>query len=161
MSYYIIIRGPLGVGKSTIAKALAKKLNAAYISIDTVLEQHGLDRKDDAFVPEDFIKVNRIILPTIKKHLQKNKIVILDGCFYFKEPIAHLKKELAFKCLIFSIKASLKTCIERDNNRRRVYGENAAKAVYSMVAKLKCGIDIQTDEKTEQQVVDEIISQLP
>jgi shikimate kinase len=34
MEYFVIIRGPLGVGKTTIAKRLAKQLNAKYISID-------------------------------------------------------------------------------------------------------------------------------
>ena len=46
MSYFIIIRGPLGIGKSTIAKALAEILKAEYIAIDKVLEENGLDRKD-------------------------------------------------------------------------------------------------------------------
>jgi deoxyadenosine/deoxycytidine kinase len=34
MGYYVIIRGPLGVGKSVIAQKLAKTLKAVYIPID-------------------------------------------------------------------------------------------------------------------------------
>ena len=38
MERSIIIRGPLGVGKSTVAKAIAKKIGGAYISVDEVLD---------------------------------------------------------------------------------------------------------------------------
>jgi len=67
MSYFVIIRGPLGIGKSTIARKLSKILNAEYISIDKVLEENNLDKADNNFTPEDFIKANEIILPKIKK----------------------------------------------------------------------------------------------
>ena len=43
MSYYVIIRGPAASGKSTIAKKLAKELNAYYIHFDSVLARHKLD----------------------------------------------------------------------------------------------------------------------
>ncbi|MDD4111129.1 MAG: (d)CMP kinase [Clostridia bacterium] len=42
MSYYIIIRGPAGVGKTTIAKNLQDKLGADYISFDEILEKYKL-----------------------------------------------------------------------------------------------------------------------
>ena len=44
MSYYIIIRGPLGCGKSTISSLLAKKLDAEHISVDIILEENNLTR---------------------------------------------------------------------------------------------------------------------
>ena len=46
MSNCIVIRGPLGVGKTTVARALAEQLSALYISIDQVLEDHDLLRSD-------------------------------------------------------------------------------------------------------------------
>lgn len=44
MSYYIIIRGPLGCGKMTGAKALARRIKAVYISSDGLLAENGLDK---------------------------------------------------------------------------------------------------------------------
>lgn len=69
MVYFIIIRGPLGIGKSTIAQKLAKPLDAQYISVDKVLEEHNLDKvKDEKWIPaENFIKAQEIILPKVKK----------------------------------------------------------------------------------------------
>lgn len=156
---YIIIRGPLGVGKSTIAKALAKKLNATYISFDKVLTENGLDRIDDDFIPEDYIKANEIVIPQIKKDLSERKIVILDGCFYFKEQIEHLKENLSdiAKEYAFDLKASLDSCIKRDSLRKRVYGEEAARAVYNLVARFDYGIPINTEGINEEETLKEIL----
>ena len=47
MKKVIIIRGPLGSGKTTISKLIADKINANYYSIDNVLERYNLDLCDD------------------------------------------------------------------------------------------------------------------
>jgi len=157
--YYIVIRGPLGVGKSTIAKALAKILKAKYISIDKVLEENGLDKEDNNFTPEDFIKADNIVLPKSKKAIEDGSIVIFDGCFYFKEQIEHLEKNLP-RGYVFNLKAPLQTCITRDSKRKRVYGKGAAKAVHELVSKFDNGINIKTSNKTISQVVKEILTVL-
>jgi len=158
MSYFIVIRGPLGIGKTTIARALAKKLNAEYISIDKVLEENGLDKENNDFLPEDFVKANEIVLPKVKKDLSKGKIVIFDGCFYFKEQVEHLEKNLPMKHYIFNLKAPVETCIERDSKRKKVYGGKAAGEVFRLVSAFDYGIIINTDNKTPEQVVREILS---
>jgi shikimate kinase len=160
MVYFIIIRGPLGIGKSTIAKALAQLLKAEYISFDKVLKENGLDKEDNDFIPEDFIKANEIVLPKVKDSLEKDKIVVFDGNFYFKEQIEHLKENLPYKGHIFDLKAPIETCIERDSKRKRVYGEKATREVYELVAKFDYGIKINTDKKTEGEVTMEILSSL-
>ena len=42
MTFFVIIRGPLGCGKTTISKLVAQKLKGKYISVDEVLEKHDL-----------------------------------------------------------------------------------------------------------------------
>ena len=47
MSYFVIIRGPLGIGKSTIAKKLTKILKAKYISMDDLCDKNPVTDKPD------------------------------------------------------------------------------------------------------------------
>lgn len=87
MEYCIIIRGPAGVGKTTIAKELARNLDADYFSFDEIMEANKLDTIiGDGIPSKNFVKANEIVLDLIKN---KDR-VILDGCFYRKEQIDHL-----------------------------------------------------------------------
>jgi len=163
MGYYIIIRGPLGLGKSTISKALAKILKGAYISVDKVLEKNKLDKRDEklgCISPQNFIKADKIILPEVEERLAKGKIIIFDGCFYHKEQIKHLIDNLPYKHYVFTLKAPLEVCIKRDSKRKRVYGEGAAMAVHGLVSRFDYGTIIDTNNKTEKEVIDEILTHI-
>ena len=162
MSYIIIIRGPLGIGKSTISKKLADILNAYYISVDDLLKKEKLDNIDESkgFIPvRNFIKVNNIIFPEIKKKLKQGRIVILDGNFYHKKQIENLIDN--FPHHIFTLKATLKACIERDNKRKNSYGKDATTDVYRLVSKFNCGKVIDTNKKTIKEIIKKILSYLP
>ena len=164
MSYFIVIRGPLGVGKTTASKELARVLDGEHISIDILLEEHGLDRgdEDEGCIPaKNFVKGNEMIIPTIKRLLENGKVVILDGCFYHKEQIEHLNESLPYQHCVFTLKAPVEVCIERDKGRERVYGEDAARAVHWMVSMFDEGIVINTAGRTLKQTVEEITSHLP
>lgn len=157
---YIIIRGPLGIGKSTISKELAKQLKAKRISLDDLLQKNkldDLDEKEGCIPAKNFIKVDNLILDEVKFNLEKGKIIIFDGCFYHKEQIKHLEKKLG-KALVFNLKAPLSVCINRDSNRNKIFGKEAAKAVYKLVSKFDYGINIYTNNKTPKETIKEILS---
>jgi len=62
---YIIIRGPLGIGKSTIAKGLANKLNAKYISIDSIVDNPNLitRKMEEGYISQNnFLKANKLAI---------------------------------------------------------------------------------------------------
>lgn len=161
MSYFIIIRGSLGVGKTTIAKQLADILRGEYISIDDVLEKYNLDKVDkkEGGIPvKNFIKGNENILQKIKEKLSKGKIVIIDGCFYHKKQIEHFIKNLNFPHFVFTLKAPLEVCIDRDKKREKVYGMEAAIAVFNLVTKFDYGILIETKNKSAKENVNEILA---
>ena len=76
MTYFIIMRGPLGVGKSAISENLAKILNAEHISLDKVLEKHNLDKGDEklgCIPPQNFIRADELILPYAESVLKKEE----------------------------------------------------------------------------------------
>jgi len=164
MSYYIIIRGPLGIGKSTIAQGLAKILHAEYVPIDSILEKHSLDAIDKGAkcIPaRNFIKADEIILPSIKEKLKIGKKVIFDACFYHKEHIEHIIKNLPYPHYVFTLKAPLEVCIKRDSKRKKTHGKDAATAVHHLVSRFDYGIVIDTNKKNLKQTIEEILSHLP
>jgi len=161
MCYFIIIRGPLGIGKTTIATRLAKILKAEYVPFDLLLEKYKLDQvppSEPCIPAANFIKVDNIILPKIKKLLKK-KIVIFDGCFYHKKHIQHLIKNLKFPHHVFTLKAPVSVCVSRDLQRNKTLGKDSAKAVHWLCSKFDYGIVIKNN-KTINETVKEIISYL-
>ena len=164
MSYFIIIRGPLGVGKTTVVKKLADILSAEYISIDTVLSDNDLDKVNDekeCIPANNFIKGNEIAMPKIKERLSNGKIAIIDGCFYHKEQIDHFINNLSTSHFTFTLKAPVEVCTTRDKNREKTYGEGAAIAVHCLVSKFDYGVAIDTNNKTADETVEEIMTHLP
>ena len=160
MSFYIIIRGPLGIGKSTISKELARRLKAEYISIDTILEELDLDHIDEGLgciAPENFLRVNQHILPKIRQSLERGPVVI-DGNFYHREQIQDLEENLKNTHYVFTLKAPLSVCIQRDSQRPKSYGKGAATAVHNLVSKFDSGTRINTEDKTAEEIVNEILS---
>lgn len=160
MTFYIIIRGPLGVGKTSISKRIAEELNAEYISIDKVLSENKLDQVEDDIPEKNFIKANEIILPKVQEILSKGKPIVFDGNFYFYTQISHLIENLEGRHYIFTLDASIGTCIRRDAQREKPCGEDAARAVHSLVSRVNYGQKISTENKSIEQIVEEIKKQL-
>lgn len=153
----IIIRGSAGVGKTTIAKELAKALNAEYFSFDVIMKENKLDTIiGDGIPAENFVKANEIIMSLIKS---KNKVV-LDGCFYRKKQVDHLLNKFKDKIHIFTLDADINECLKRNKTRNNPMQENSIRQVYQLVSNLQLGIKINTDGKTIQEIVSEILNHL-
>ena|SRR3989344_5568982 len=162
MSYYIIIRGPLGCGKSTLAERIAKAIKGEYVSIDKILDEHDLTKDKEAGYTSQrsFIKANEIVVPKAKKSLDKNILVIFDGNFYWKSQVDDLIKRLDFPHYVFTLKAPLSVCIERDSKRKKPHGKDAAQVVYAKTTEFDYGIIIDVTKPLDK-VVKEILSYLP
>lgn len=161
MGFYIIIRGPLGCGKSTIAKALCQNLNAKYFAIDKILEEHNLEGWENGYISQkSFIKANEIAAPKAKNYLKKGLPVVFDGNFYYKNQIEDLIKRLDFTHYVFTLKAPLNICIERDSKRKKAHGKDAAEAVYRKSGEFGYGIVIDAT-KPLNECIEEILNCLP
>lgn len=163
MSYFIIIRGSAGVGKSTISKLLATKIKAEVINFDEVMKGLGMDYiPGEKWIPlEKFLRVDEIKIPEFMGKLKNGINIIIDGNFYHKEQIEDLVKTLDFKGFVFTLKADLDECVKRDKTRKGVLGEQATTDVFKLVSAFDYGINIDTNGKTPAEIVDEIISFLP
>jgi len=162
MCFYVIIRGPLGCGKSTISKELSKRLKAKHLSMDRVLDKNNLtkDWEDGYISQKSFIKANEIAVPKVKQILEKGKPVIFDGNFYHKSQIDDLIKRLKFPHYVFTLKAPLEVCISRDSKRSKTHGKDAAEAVYKKSTEFNYGTVIDINRPLNECIKD-IISYLP
>jgi len=158
MVYYVIIRGPLGCGKSTIAKELSKILKAKYYAVDRVLDEHDLTKElEDGYISQkSFFKANEIIVERAEKFLRRGKPVIFDGNFYWKSAIEDLISRLDYANLVFTLKASVDTCIARDEERGKTHGEMVARVVHKKSTSFDYGIVIDTESKTPEKTLSEI-----
>ncbi|MGP8159402.1 MAG: AAA family ATPase [Thermoplasmata archaeon] len=160
MVFYVLIRGPLGVGKSTVAKRLAGKVEAEYISIDRILDERGLETWYRGYVSQrSFLRANAYAVRRARPFLQNGRPVIFDGNFYYKSQIEDLIGQLDCRHYVFTLKAPLSLCIKRDGRRVPPYGREAARAVYAISTGFECGIGIDATRSVER-VVDDIVTRL-
>lgn len=159
MSYYIIIRGPLGSGKTTVARKLAKALDAEYIAVDIILDEHDLtgDHEDGYISQKSFLKTNEIVTPKAHELLSRGKIVIFDGNFYWKSQIEDLIQKLNYPHYVFTLKVPLQVCIERDSGRKNPHGADAATAVYKKSTSFDYGIKIDAAKPLDT-IIDRIMT---
>lgn len=163
MKYFIIVRGPAGVGKSTISQSLAKKLKAHYISFDKVLSDNEIDIVEgDCIQLYNFIKADDIVVPEVLDKIN-TEIIIFDGCFYHLEQIEDLLKRIPTKSYVFNLKANIDECIARDTKRTGIdgMGDQRVKDVYRLVSKFDFGINIETGGRSVEEITEDILSRLP
>ena len=163
MSYVILIRGPLGSGKTTISKKLAQILHAKYIPIDNVLHKLRLDKvppKAECIPAKNFIQAEKTLIQKITEELKRGKVVIIDACFYHKEAITFFLKNLPSPQYVFTLKAPVEICIKRDKERTKTHGEDAARAVHYLVSKFNYGKIIDVSKGGADKAVKEIFGSL-
>ncbi|MBU1074773.1 AAA family ATPase [Patescibacteria group bacterium] len=161
MSYYIIIRGPLGCGKTIISKKLAKTINAKYLGVDRVLDEHKLisDKEDGYISQKSFKKVNEIIAGDAVDILRNGQPIVFDGNFYWKSQIHDLINRLDFPRYVFTLKAPVEICIERDAKRENTHGKDAAIVVHKKSTQFSYGIEIDVT-KPIGETTKEILSKI-
>jgi len=161
MAFYIVIRGPLGVGKSTVASRLAKEVGAKHMSIDSILYECDLEEWEGGYLSEkSFLGANEFAVKRARGFLDTGTPVIFDGNFYWKSQIEDLLGQLDYPHYVFTLKAPLSVCIERDSQRNNPYGSESARDVYAKSIEFDYGIDLDATRPIET-VVGEILSRIP
>ena len=158
----IIIRGPLGVGKSTVARAVADSISGIYISVDQVLEEHKLDKASDGEgIPlENFLMANQLLLKETEQARAEGKPLVIDGNFYHKEQVDQLVELLGGDVAVFTLKASVETCLARDTDREKSYREDATRIVHMFVSRFDFGTIVDTNDQTVDETVQSILKSM-
>jgi thymidylate kinase len=147
MSFYIIIRGPLGSGKTTIARALSKAIGAELVSIDLILDEFP----DDNSI-RTFLKANKVAAKMALRSLTNGVPVVLDESFSYRRQIEDIVTRLPYPHEVFTLNAPLPVCIERDAHRERAYGTKAARDVHRKIARFDYGNPLDATRPVEESV---------
>ena len=168
MNKLIILNGPSGVGKSTVAKMLWRKMKrTAYISLDEIkwlISDYKFDVSDLAMVDKDLTLARNIGLGMVEGFLVDGLNVIIEKPFCKKEylePYLDLAEKLGIPYSIFNIEASLQTLLTRAKERTlkedRKFSEEKVKRIYSEYVTEK--IEAKTfdaDKNSSEEIADMI-----
>ena len=155
MNYYVIVRGPLGVGKSTVAAALAKSIRGVVVSIDTIVESSW-----DGGSVRLYVSANKTAVAKARRAFGSGRPVVFDGCFYWKTQIRNLERLLPVPHAVFTLRAPLSVCILRDSQRELAHGAEAAEQVYRKVTRFTYGTLINANRRLSD-IVREMRSEMP
>ena len=123
MSFYVIVRGPLGAGKTTVARALAHALRGEAVAIDPILERWEWVGGSESL----FLRANRVAVGRSLPILSRGVPMVLDGNFYWRSVIEDLQERLSFPHSVFTLKVPLTVCVARDKGRELSYGEESTR----------------------------------
>ena len=157
----IIIRGPPGVGKSTVAKALRDNIKTAVcFDVDALCESFGEHPKKQS---ARFL-AHEIIQYISRKFYTSGYDIIIERFFLEQADIDNInnlfsKTQYAF--FTFTLCASLNSLINNDSKRsgKQNLGQDVIKLLYSRFINSNVknpGIIIQTDNKSVDMIVEEI-----
>ena len=155
MSFYVILRGPLGVGKTTVATALARSIEGVAVSIDAIADPDW-----DGGSLGLYLRANRVAARRARDALARGTPVVIDGCFYWKTQLRDLERRLPFAHTVITLRAPLSICVRRDAGRAVVHGAAATRQVYRKVTRLQYGLPVDASRGVAA-TVREVRSRLP
>ncbi|HTT26617.1 MAG TPA: AAA family ATPase [Thermoplasmata archaeon] len=141
----LVLRGPLGIGKSTVAAALGRRRQARVISIDQILEDEGLEEWGvDRVALRSFLRANQTAASAARAASAAGVPCVLEGNFYWREQLEDLLPRLPPPAVVVRLIGSVELCLQRDSGRpdpRRDegaragnhLGEEAVRAVFGFV----------------------------
>lgn len=136
---------------------MAKQVGGYHFSIDRVLDDHGLtDDKEDGYISQkSFKQANTLAIQEVESLLTQGTPVIFDGNFYWKSQVDDLLARLTYPHHVFTLKAPLEVCIERDSARDKTHGKDAARVVYAKSTEFEYGtvIDVTVPLKDSVEVI--------
>jgi ribosomal protein S18 acetylase RimI-like enzyme/predicted kinase len=137
--FVIVISGPTGVGKTTLAKILRQHLNCIHISEDEIAKKIF---PNDAYTiddcPDKLIIVDNLLLERTKEIFTKGECVVVDRVNMGKEFIDEIRRVFHEHLLIKVLWPPKETAIERDKKREGwTSGENIIRHFYKKYEELK------------------------
>ena len=159
----IVLTGFMGAGKTTIGRALAKKLQMRLVDIDEEIEKEQKMSINDIFSRHGephFRDIETAMIRELSR--DKNVIISTGGGAVLRDENMEALKENG---IIFCLNATAETILERtgrNQDRPLLKVENPKEKINELLAYRRpfyerAGIMIETDDKTPLEVVQEIM----
>ncbi len=118
MKKNLVLTGMMGVGKSTIGSALAKKLKLIFFDVDKIIEKENSTTIKDIFEKEGEAKFREIEKKTVFRVLGNKESVIALGGGAFMNP--EIRGKIIDKCISIWLDLDIKLLKQRllDSKKR-------------------------------------------
>jgi len=154
VSFYVVVRGPLGAGKTAVSRGIASAVRGTHVLIDTILDDYRLEEWDEVYISErSFLRANEIAVRQSADLLRGGTPVVFDGNFYYRSVVEDLLFRLDFPHLVVTLKAPLATCVARDAQRLPSLGAEAAREVYAISTSFDYGTLIDATRPLDEVVL--------
>jgi adenylate kinase family enzyme len=137
--FVIVITGPTGVGKTTLALMLSKHYGCPYISEDEIARNNfPTIYQNIENYPDKVRLIANQLFKEARKHFDAKKSVVIDRINLEKEFIENMQKTFHRHLILKVLWPPIEVTIERDRKREGwTSGENAVKAFYQKYEELK------------------------
>jgi len=103
----VIVTGSAGTGKTTVAKALAKKFKLKYMDVNKIIKENKLVEGYDKELDTKLVDVNKLVKVLIKI-IKRNKNIVIDSHLSHYLPKKYVDWCVVVKCNLKILKKRLK-----------------------------------------------------
>lgn len=155
-NFVIIIRGPIGVGKSTISGLLERKLaNTNHVDVDKIKHKLG-GRPSESRTS----RAHQIARQRVRSLIKQKKNIIIEEIFRWNDYSAMKKlvKNINYHIVKIYLKAPLDVLIKRDQARIVKHkGHEIVKEFYKKIRPVDEDLNLDTSKMSKQKLVSSII----
>ena len=155
----IILRGPAGVGKSTVAELLQKKLGENWVHLDIDKIKHTISETSSPIRSEIAHRVGKYF---IEELLSNNFNIIVEEIFrenFYKELLSLIERSHSSVHKFF-LRADINTLITRNASRVKIKDHKTIQDLHSEIQPLEGEKILETSNYSTEQLAELIIKDL-